>query len=267
MQSSAGVGGRLCPPALTIVYINAPEVPTRHTHKWDGLNTRHLLESTHTQTHTHTNKHTSRPDDHADSRRGGALLTRGGRLAPTPSKEAASLSRSPTPKLCAPPVRHRKALCLQREPHRRRPAQLSSFSYCRFVSLFRTLSCIRRKSHTTGSLQPPYRSRRAASATKSVSERDSAWAYSGFLYATQPAGRCGAKSCHYPRRQQCPLSALDAALREDKDVRPRAGRGVAGADEGTTPPDVLHVGSRRGSLQLDVADKEDAEITNFHDGT
>ena len=77
----------------------------------------------------------------------------------------------------------------------------------------------------------------------------------------------GEKLPHYPRRQQCPLSALDAALREDKDVRPRAGRGVAGADEGTTPPDVLHVGSRRGSLQLDVADKEDAEITNFHDGT
>jgi hypothetical protein len=32
--------------------------------------------------------------------------------------------------------------------------QLTSFSYCRFLSLFRTLSCIRRKSRTTGSLQP-----------------------------------------------------------------------------------------------------------------
>ena len=43
------------------VYINAPEgwLPTRHTHKWDGLHTRHLLESTeHTQTHTNTHKHT-----------------------------------------------------------------------------------------------------------------------------------------------------------------------------------------------------------------
>jgi hypothetical protein len=53
--------------------------------------------------------------------------------------------------------------------------QLTSFSYCRFVSLFRTLSCIRRKSRTTGSLQ-------AAAVGleeqhhKSVSERDSAWA-------------------------------------------------------------------------------------------
>ena len=33
-------------------------MPTRHTHKWDGLHTRHLLESTHTNTHKHTNKHT-----------------------------------------------------------------------------------------------------------------------------------------------------------------------------------------------------------------
>jgi len=33
-------------------------VPTRHTHKWDGLHTRHLLQSTHTNTH----KHTMQPD-------------------------------------------------------------------------------------------------------------------------------------------------------------------------------------------------------------
>jgi hypothetical protein len=53
--------------------------------------------------------------------------------------------------------RHRQALCLQREPRRRNVDvdQLTSFSYCRFLSLFRTLSCIRRKSRTTGSLQPP----------------------------------------------------------------------------------------------------------------
>jgi hypothetical protein len=35
---------------------------TAHTHKWDGLHTRHLLESTHTTTHTNTNKHTTWPD-------------------------------------------------------------------------------------------------------------------------------------------------------------------------------------------------------------
>ena len=34
-------------------HANAGGVPTRHTHKWDGLNTRHLLESTHTNTHKH----------------------------------------------------------------------------------------------------------------------------------------------------------------------------------------------------------------------
>ena len=42
------------------IFIRAGGVPTRHTHKWDGLHTRHLLESTHTksQTHTNTHKHT-----------------------------------------------------------------------------------------------------------------------------------------------------------------------------------------------------------------
>ena len=32
------------------LYLRAGGVPTRHTHKWDGLHTRHLLESTHTNT-------------------------------------------------------------------------------------------------------------------------------------------------------------------------------------------------------------------------
>ena len=38
------------------LYIYAPRrgAHTRHTHKWDGLHTRHLLESTHTNTHKHT---------------------------------------------------------------------------------------------------------------------------------------------------------------------------------------------------------------------
>jgi hypothetical protein len=34
-------------------------VPTRHTHKWDGLHTRHLL-VVHTQTHTQTQTNTQR---------------------------------------------------------------------------------------------------------------------------------------------------------------------------------------------------------------
>ena len=57
-----------------MLYINAPEgcqhgtlyvltrlggVPTRHTHKWDGLHTRHLLESTHTNTHKHKQTHSA----------------------------------------------------------------------------------------------------------------------------------------------------------------------------------------------------------------
>ena len=34
-----------------VYYLRAGGVPTRHTHNWDGLHTRHLLESTHTNTH------------------------------------------------------------------------------------------------------------------------------------------------------------------------------------------------------------------------
>ena len=50
----------------------------------------------------------------------------------------------------------------------------------------------------------------------------------------------GEKLPHYPRRQQCPC--VDAALCEAEiNVRPRAGRGVAEADEGAAPPDFLHV--------------------------
>merc|ERR1712194_272895 len=50
-------GGRDAPGERSIysyLYLRAGGVPTRHTHKWDGLHTRHLLESTHTNTHKHT---------------------------------------------------------------------------------------------------------------------------------------------------------------------------------------------------------------------
>ena len=53
--------------------------------------------------------------------------------------------------------------------------------------------------------------------------------------------------------------ALDPALREAEDVRPRVGRGVAEADEGAASPDVLHVG-REGVLELDVADEPRARL-------
>ena len=40
------------------VYLRAGGVPTRHTHKLDGLHTRHLLESTHTNLlYTFSKKH------------------------------------------------------------------------------------------------------------------------------------------------------------------------------------------------------------------
>ena len=40
-------------------YSRAGGVPTRHTHKWDDLHTRHLLESTHTNTHKHKQTHSA----------------------------------------------------------------------------------------------------------------------------------------------------------------------------------------------------------------
>ena len=43
---------------VSYAYLRSGGVPTRHTHRWDGLHTRHLLEST----HTNTNKRTARPD-------------------------------------------------------------------------------------------------------------------------------------------------------------------------------------------------------------
>ena len=56
--AAGGGGGTGC---LDVIYINAPEGcphgDTAHTHKSDGLHTRHPLERTHTNTHTHTNKH------------------------------------------------------------------------------------------------------------------------------------------------------------------------------------------------------------------
>jgi hypothetical protein len=186
-------------------------VPTRHTHKWDGLNTRHLLESTHTQTHTHTNNHTTRPD--ADSRRGGALLTRGGRLAPTPSKEAASDSVA---------ISHAEAMCTARAVSP--PPKLQRRCACSASHIdVDQLTCLRSRTAVSlacsapcpasvGRATPParssrLRSRRAAPATKSVTSPCPSVTARGRIPASctrRSRRRCGAKSCHYPRRQQCP---------------------------------------------------------------
>eukprot|EP00964_Phaeocystis_antarctica_P047848 scaffold27698_cov78-Phaeocystis_antarctica.AAC.1 len=48
-------------------------VPTRHTHKWDGLPTRHLRE----RTHTNTNKHT---ETHRNTQRGPTKSRAGSRV-------------------------------------------------------------------------------------------------------------------------------------------------------------------------------------------
>ena len=82
-------------------------MPTRHTHKWDGLLTayprgtslaalrnreythKHTAVNTNRSTNTHTGHSAARKSTVAcglTSRRGGASLIRGGRLAPTPSE-------------------------------------------------------------------------------------------------------------------------------------------------------------------------------------
>ena len=53
-------------------YLRAGGVPTRHTHKWDGLHTRHLLESTHTNTQKQKQPHSvARHEIHLGTRSAG----------------------------------------------------------------------------------------------------------------------------------------------------------------------------------------------------
>ena len=80
-------------------------MPTRHTHERDGLPTRNVRKCTHTNTQLSPTKYDE------GSRRGG-------RLAPTPSE--LHLGRDLPRRRYV--QRHREALCLQREPSRRRPA-------------------------------------------------------------------------------------------------------------------------------------------------
>jgi hypothetical protein len=90
---------------------------TAHTQmglKWDGLHTRHSREFTHNVARQSTVR------THAVA--APSSSERGGRLAPTPSQQAASLSRSPTPNEAMCTATDSQALCLQREPRRRRPA-------------------------------------------------------------------------------------------------------------------------------------------------
>ena len=50
-----------CPQRVVVqfMFLRAGGVPTRHPPKWDGLHTRHLLESTHTNTHKHKQTHSA----------------------------------------------------------------------------------------------------------------------------------------------------------------------------------------------------------------
>ena len=85
--------------------IYAPEGCQHGTHTNGTAYTRGTYSRVHTQTHTNTNKRTARPD----KVRCGLTPWRRPphqRRAPRPHPQrAASLSRSPTPKLCAPPPR------------------------------------------------------------------------------------------------------------------------------------------------------------------
>ena len=88
-----------------VICIYAPEGCQHGTHTNGTAYTRGTYSRVHTQTHTNTNKRTARPD----KVRCGLTPWRRPphqRRAPRPHPQrAASLSRSPTPKLCAPPPR------------------------------------------------------------------------------------------------------------------------------------------------------------------
>ena len=204
MQSSAGVGGRLCPPALTIVYINAPEVPTRHTHKWDGLNTRHLLESTHTQTHTHTQTNTQR----------GPMIMRTHAVAAPSSPEEGASPPPPARKLHLCRDLPRRSYVHRQSATERRCACSASHVDVDQLNCLRSrtavsLACSAPCPASVGRAAPPARSSRLIgleeqhqqpSPCPSVTAR-------GRIPASctrRSRRRCGAKSCHYPRRQQCP---------------------------------------------------------------
>jgi hypothetical protein len=113
-------------PTYIYICINPLEGCRHGTHTNGTAYIRGTYSRVHTQTHTNTNKHTTWPDKKygADSRHGGALLIRGGCLAPTPSK--LHLCRDLPRRSYVHRHRHTGAVLsavpAQREPRRRRPA-------------------------------------------------------------------------------------------------------------------------------------------------
>jgi len=91
----------------------------RHTHKWDGLHTRHLLASTHTNTHKHKQTHSPRyttdglrrsrpwqPQHRRKSHhRKSTRPTAGGRSPPSRSTRSCRIARGDAPPPRPPPVR------------------------------------------------------------------------------------------------------------------------------------------------------------------
>jgi hypothetical protein len=144
-------GGRAADTAHTQLGRPAHEAPTReYTHK-------------HTQTHTNTQRGPTnkvrcgltpwrRPLTH--QRRAPRSL------APTPSELHHCRDLPRRNYVCAPPPKGAV-------PAARATSTSTSFSFCRWVSLFRTLSCIRRSEELELPPLAPaaYRSRRAASAS------------------------------------------------------------------------------------------------------
>jgi len=108
------------------------------------LHTRHLLGSTHTNTHKHKQTHNVPPPSSSEE----------SASPPAPPASCISVAISRAEAMCTATDRRCVKRCACSASHVD-VDQLTSFSYCRFVSLFRSLSCIRRKSRTTGSLQPP----------------------------------------------------------------------------------------------------------------
>jgi hypothetical protein len=138
------------------------------------------IESTHTNTHEHKQTHNAARQSTVRTHAVAAPFSSEEGASPPPPASCISVAISHAEAMCTATER-RCPLCLPARATSTSISSLRSRWYCRFVSLFRTFSWIRRKSRTP----PPARSCPAAVGleeqhqqvpTGTVSQRDSAWA-------------------------------------------------------------------------------------------
>ena len=119
----------------TLLFTRRRGANTAHTQMGRPTHEAPTREYTHKHTQTQTNAQRGPTKYGAGSRRGAALLIRGGRLAPTPSELHLCRDLPRRSYMCT--ATERRCACSASHVD---VDQLTSFSYYRLVSLFRTLS-------------------------------------------------------------------------------------------------------------------------------